>query len=155
MAIRNWPLPLLARKAARNAEAGTTHPALPAVVLLVCLSVFMAAIAPLDFSQIIRRWFPPTVQAVPHQDAAVWIDSRAGVYYCSGSMMFGKTPGQYATQVAALDHGYQPALGTYCTGPAWNIRPQPLRSSTAETTKAPAPRPAPKLFENPQSQLQN
>lgn len=152
MATRYRPLPLTTRTAARNAESGAAHPALPAVVMLVCLSFFMAAIAPLDFSGIYRKFFPKPVVTVPHQDAAVWVDSRAGVYYCAGSVMFGKTPGQYQKQVDALDHGYQPALGTYCTGPAWNIASRPLQTSATEA-KTPAPKPEQKLFENPQSQL--
>ena len=134
----------------RRGESGATHPALPAVVLLVCFAVFMAAIAPLDFTSIFHKFFPTPIQKVPHQDAAVWVDKTSGVYYCATSMMFGKTPGQNMRQVEALDRGYQPALGTYCDGPAWSVpevasRPAaPAPSSSAGKALVP-----PSTFENP------
>ncbi|HVB98070.1 MAG TPA: hypothetical protein VNJ12_01900 [Candidatus Dormibacteraeota bacterium] len=137
---------------------GATHPALPAVVLLVFFAVFMAAIAPLDFSSIIRKLFPTPAQTVPHQSAAVWVDNNAGVYYCADSIMFGKSKGEYMKQVDALDRGYQPALGTYCTGPDWGLRsqqvPSPAASAPAPTAKTTAATGA-NPFENPQSQSGN
>ena len=116
-----------------HSEIGAAHPALPAVILLVSFAVFMAALAPLDFSSIFHKFFPTQVQKVPHQDAAVWVSTTAGVYYCASSMMFGKTQGAYMKQVEALDRGYQPALGTYCTGPKW-----PLNGEFNKLTAAPA-----------------
>lgn len=151
-----FPLPGRGRGKRRNSEAGATHPALPAVVLLVSFAVFMAAIAPMNFSSIIRKLFPSPTQTVPHQNAAVWVDSKAGVYYCADSIMFGKAQGQYMKQVDALDHGYQPALGTYCTGPAWNLRselPRPPQD-VAPAPQAPAPA-GQNPFERPQSQYEN
>lgn len=142
----------------RNSESGATHPALPAVVLLVAFAVFMAAIAPMNFSSILRKFFPKQPGTVPHQSAAVWVDYNAGVYYCADSIMFGKTKGQYMKQVDALDRGYQPALGTYCTGPAWHLPAVPVRPAKAEAP-APAPQAGAPLgenpFENPRSQFQN
>ena len=45
----------------------------------------------------------------------VWISTRAGYYYCSGSPDFGKAqPGAVMTQGEALQSGYQPKLGTIC-----------------------------------------
>lgn len=117
-------------------EAGATHPALPAVVLLLCFAFFMAAIAPLDFTAIFHKFFPSAVQKVPHKDAVVWVDSTSGVYYCANSIMFAKTKGEYMSQVNALGSGYQPALGTYCKGPKWT--PSPVRRPQA-TPPAPAP----------------
>jgi hypothetical protein len=135
-----------------RAEAGAVHPAVPAVLLLVSFAVFMAAIAPLDFTSIFHKFFPTQIQKVPHQDAAVWVDKNSGVYYCADSILFGKTQGAYMKQVEALDRGYQPALGTYCSGPAW-----PLHGEFNKLTQqaAPAPKPpsaqstAPSTFENP------
>jgi hypothetical protein len=132
----------------RNPELGAAHPALPAVVLLVFFAVFMAAIAPLDFTSILRKIFPIPSQTVPHQDSAVWVDANAGVYYCEGSIMFGKSRGRYMRQVDALQQGYQPALGTYCSGPAWN-------GSDVRPAKPAQPAPNAKLFENPQSRFEN
>ena len=142
----------------RGSERGAVHPAIPAVLMLVAFAVFMAAIAPLDFSAMFRRLFPPAIPVVPHQQAAVWVNKDAGVYYCSNSVLFGKTPGNYMTQVSALDHGYQPALGTYCSGPAMpqvtseaasQTRPQ-AQEPAKPAVSAPAPPPAnPSIFENP------
>lgn len=157
----------------KSAEAGATHPALPAVVLLLCFAFFMAAIAPLDFTSVFHIFFPASAQKVPHQNAVVWVDSTAGVYYCANSIMFGKTKGQYMSQVDALGRGYQPALGTYCTGPKWSVPPdratQAARSTPAPAvtkhvtpSAAPASPPSgsgspatPSTFENPNYKPQN
>jgi hypothetical protein len=135
----------------RRSETGATHPALPAVILLVSFAVFMAALAPLDFSSIFHRYFPPRIEKVPHQNAAVWVDKTAGVYYCANSIMFGKTQGAYMKQVEALDRGYQPALGTYCTGPAWPLHGQfnGMTGSTAATKPLAGKSAPPSAFENP------
>lgn len=139
----------------RNPESGATHPALPAVVLLVFFAVFMAAIAPLDFSSILQKFLPSPSQTVPHQNAAVWVDNNAGVYYCADSIMFGKTHGQFMRQVNALEHGYQPALGTYCTGPAWHVPAQAQRPDANVSAPKPAAVPGENPFVSPQSQLNN
>lgn len=138
----------------RNSESGATHPALPAVVLLIFFAIFMAAIAPLDFSSILQKFFPSPSQTVPHQNAAVWVDNNAGVYYCADSIMFGKTHGKYMRQVNALEHGYQPALGTYCSGPALRVPARAVQPSTVSAPK-PAVAPGENPFESPQSQLSN
>lgn len=132
----------------RSPEAGATHPALPAVVLLVAFAVFMAAIAPLDFSSILHKLFPGPTVVVPHQNAAVWVDYNAGVYYCATSIMFGKTKGAAMEQVEALDRGYQPALGTYCTGPSWHMAPRPVPAVNSNPP-ALAPNPLAPTGENP------
>jgi hypothetical protein len=136
-----------------RSETGAVHPAVPAVILLVSFAVFMAAVAPLDFTSIFRKFFPVQIQQVPHKDAAVWVDKTAGVYYCADSIMFGKTQGAYMKQVEALDRGYQPALGTYCTGPAWSLHGEFNKLAappSAPATKPDAAQPAaPSTFENP------
>lgn len=139
------------RRTLRRSEAGATHPALPAVIVLVSFAVFMTALAPLDFSSIFHRYLPPQIEKVPHQDAAVWVDKTAGVYYCANSIMFGKTQGAYMRQVEALDRGYQPALGTYCTGPTWPLHGQFHGVRGPVASKPPAEKPtSPSAFENPQ-----
>jgi hypothetical protein len=146
----------------RASETGATHPALPAVILLVCFAMFMAAIAPLDFSSIFHRYFPSPTQKVPHQNAAVWVDKTAGVYYCASSIMFGKSHGESMRQVEALDRGYQPALGTYCKGPSLSRRihhvyeAAPSHSAAAENASPASAAPAsPNTFENPDFKPQN
>ncbi len=145
-----------AGKGQRGSERGAVHPAIPAVLMLVAFAVFMAAIAPLDFSAILRKLFPPAIPTVPHKQAAVWVDKTSGVYYCSNSVLFGKTPGGYMTQVGALDHGYQPALGTYCSGPAMALpeaevesKPQPQAPAKVKGNARPLPPVNPSIFENP------
>jgi len=140
------------RESFRHSETGATHPALPAVILLVTFAMFMAALAPLNFTSIFRRFFPAQVQKVPHQDAAVWVDKTSGVYYCADSIMFGKTQGAYMKQVEALDRGYQPALGTYCTGPKWSLHGEfdKLNAPTSATGAKPSAKSAsPSTFQNP------
>jgi len=147
-------MPSEKRQTISRSETGAVHPAIPAVILLVSFAVFMAALAPLDFSSIFHKFFPTQIQKVPHQDAAVWVDKTAGVYYCADSIMFGKTQGAYMKQVEALDRGYQPALGTYCMGPAWPLHGE-FNKLTAQPPAAPAPKPASaqpvpsSTFENP------
>ena len=142
------------RGAFLESEAGATHPALPAVILLVSFAVFMAALAPLDFTSIFHKFFPTQVQKVPHQSAAVWVDKTSGVYYCADSVMFGKTQGAYMKQVEALDRGYQPALGTYCAGPEWPLNGEFNKLNAPRTPSAPKQEEAkpapPSTFENPQ-----
>lgn len=151
-------LPIGKRGLFRRSEAGAAHPALPAVVLLVCFAFFMAAIAPLDFTAIFHKFFPAQAQKVPHKDATVWVDDSAGVYYCADSIMFGKSRGEYMQQVNALERGYQPALGKYCKGPAWRVPSRPRSASTpspapavspASNSSSPAPAGQPNTFENP------
>ena len=157
MPTRDLHLPVTRRAKHRSSEAGAMHPALPAVVLLISFAVFMAAVAPLDFTSIIRKMFPTPSQTVPHQSAAVWVDNSAGVYYCADSIMFGKSRGEYMKQVDALDRGYQPALGTYCTGPDWQLPSQRVRAAVPPPAPAPTPNvstaPGVNPFENPQSQV--
>jgi hypothetical protein len=142
------------RDLSRSSETGTVHPAVPAVLLLVSFAMFMAAIAPLDFTAIFHKFFPTQVQQVPHQDAAVWANETSGVYYCADSILFGETKGAYMKQVEALDRGYQPALRSYCTGPAWPLHGEfnkltaPSPSSTPNLQSAEPPNSA-SPFENP------
>lgn len=137
----------------RGSETGAAHPALPAVILLVSFAVFMAALAPLDFSSIFHKFFPTHAQTVPHQNAAVWVNKTAGVYYCADSILFGKTKGAYMKQVEALDRGYQPALGTYCTGPKWPLHGEFNKLNSrhaASTSRKPEAKPVPaSTFQNP------
>lgn len=138
------------RGSLRNCETGAAHPALPAVILLVSFAVFMAALAPLDFSSIFHKLFPTHGQKVPHQNAAVWVNKSAGVYYCADSIMFGKTQGAYMKQVEALDRGYQPALGTYCSGPGWPLHGQFKKLNSPHASSAPNKASVPEsTFRNP------
>lgn len=47
-------------------------------------------------------------------DAPVWVIRQAGNYYCRGSVLAGRKPGQFMKQADALTLGYQPALDHYC-----------------------------------------
>lgn len=53
---------------------------------------------------------------IAKEDASisVWATKNSGLYYCRGGM-FGKGPGERMTQGLALDLGYRPAEGGYCT----------------------------------------
>ncbi|HEV2387948.1 MAG TPA: hypothetical protein VGS20_11915 [Candidatus Acidoferrales bacterium] len=104
-----------------SSETGAMHPALPAVVLLVSFAVFMAAIAPLNFSGVLAKIFPFHPVELQSPNAVVWVSQTAGTYFCADSVMFGKADGKLMKQAEALDNGYQPALGTYCKGPDWPL----------------------------------
>ena len=78
------------RQSLGSAETGAAHPALPAVILLVSFAVFMAAIAPLNFSGVLAKIFPASVKRSTYPDAVVWVDQSAGVYYCASSIMFSR-----------------------------------------------------------------
>jgi hypothetical protein len=142
------------RDFSRSSETGAVHPAVPAVLLLVSFAMFMAAIAPLDFTAVFHKFFPTQLQQVPHQNAAVWANETSGVYYCADSILFGKTKGAYMKQVEALDRGYQPALRSYCTGPAWPLHGEFNKltvTSPSPTPRLPSAQPpdSPSPFENP------
>lgn len=107
-----------------SSEAGAAHPALPAVVLLVSFAVFMAAIAPLDFSGVLNKIFPFHPIKLEKPNAVVWVSQTSGTYFCADSIMFGRADGKLMKQAEALDSGYQPALGTFCSGPDWPLPPQ-------------------------------
>jgi hypothetical protein len=107
-----------------SSETGAVHPALPAVILLVSFAVFMAAIAPLDFSGVLEKLFPFHPIQLQKPNAVVWVNQSSGTYFCANSVMFGKADGKLMKQAQALDSGYQPALGTFCTGPDWPLPPE-------------------------------
>jgi hypothetical protein len=45
----------------------------------------------------------------------VWAKKQTGFYYCRGGILFGKDEGRLMTQGEALESGYRPADGQYCT----------------------------------------
>ena len=47
-------------------------------------------------------------------NAMVWAIQQEGNYYCSGSVLAGRQPGEFMRQSDALTQGYQPATGHYC-----------------------------------------
>ncbi len=49
-------------------------------------------------------------------NAVVWAEKRTGIYYCPNSPLFGVNAGSYMKQSKALDSGYQPQYGAYCSG---------------------------------------
>jgi hypothetical protein len=107
----------------KSNEAGAMLPVVSGlvVVLVVSFAVFMAAIAPLRFLPVLYRIFPHHTKPLTNPNAVVWISKTAGTYFCADSVMFGKGDGSYMKQAKALDSGYQPALGAFCTGPEWPI----------------------------------
>lgn len=48
-------------------------------------------------------------------NAIVWAKKATGTYYCRDSAVFGKDQGSSMKQARALDTGYQPEFGVYCT----------------------------------------
>jgi len=49
------------------------------------------------------------------QDIQVWASQRSGLYYCPGTILYGKLqPGKNITERIALQNGFQPSLGKMC-----------------------------------------
>lgn len=44
----------------------------------------------------------------------VWVINDRGTFYCAGSVLWGREPGELVTQGVALGKGYQPASRTFC-----------------------------------------
>jgi hypothetical protein len=48
-------------------------------------------------------------------NTVVWARKMTGTYYCGDSYMYGKAGGEFMKQGTALDTGYQPDMGSYCS----------------------------------------
>jgi hypothetical protein len=61
----------------------------------------------------------PAVAASPniHSAVTVWANKDTGIYYCADTEEFGKRPGTFMKQGAALTAGYQPEFEQYCAAP--------------------------------------
>ncbi len=87
------------------------------VLLLVALGLALAII----FFPGIRRHLtglfatPSSIRMKP--TVVVWAEKLAGNYYCAGSPMYGRRPGNLMKQGDALTQGFQPDLGQYCQDP--------------------------------------
>lgn len=74
------------------------------------------------------------------ENVSVWTKKQFGFYYCQDGVLYGREPGKFMTQAAALTSGYRPADGNYCT------------SSTPEAAPARGPSSLPR---NPPESVQN
>jgi hypothetical protein len=48
-------------------------------------------------------------------NTVVWARKMTGTYYCGDSYLYGKAGGEFMKQETALDTGYQPDMGSYCS----------------------------------------
>src|SRR5579863_3760073 len=48
-------------------------------------------------------------------NTVVWARKLTGTYYCGDSVLYGKAGGEFMKQETALDTGYQPDMGSYCS----------------------------------------
>ena len=58
---------------------------------------------------------PPTPVYLGNPNARVWVDLHTALYYCSGSDLYGKTPGgKFTTQRDAQLDQFEPAARKNC-----------------------------------------
>ena len=58
---------------------------------------------------------PSASEAAQNSNITVWVNTKSGVYHCSGAAWYGKTRvGVFMEQGVAQDKGYRPAYGKVC-----------------------------------------
>ena len=82
--------------------------------LLLALGVVLAVVFVPSIRVHLKTLFPPMTSPKPNPAVVVWAHKQAGNYYCAGSRLYGKQPGNFMKQGDALTLGFQPALGGYC-----------------------------------------
>lgn len=89
-------------------------PIVPAALAVLCFLMTVLALVPSSIPNLLGAMGYSKKMADP--GAMVWAIQSKGSYYCTGSVLSGREPGQYFTQTDALTRGYQPADGRYCGG---------------------------------------
>jgi hypothetical protein len=70
----------------------------------------------MKLSQIIATMLVMAAVTAAQQPTRVWVNTRSGVYHCSGTRDYGSTQsGMYLTESEAVSRGYRPAHGKSCT----------------------------------------
>ena len=71
------------------------------------------------------------------QDPQVWVNTRSGVYHCSGSRYYGSTKaGQMMPEATARARGHRPAYGRSCGGSSTAPATGPDESPTSASPSA-------------------
>jgi hypothetical protein len=94
----------------------TGVPILPAILFLGCIGAMTLLFVDANISgRLAFAFSKPHKQQQMQPTAGVWVNKQNGTYYCPDSVLYGREPGSYTTQGAALDSGYQPSQGIYCS----------------------------------------
>ena len=109
----------------RSSKPGTSRTGPPIFPVAAFLVIFLLAAFVLTPANLPRLLWEIGVsqRSMSDPSAMVWAIRQEGNYYCSGSVLAGRKPGQFMKQADALTLGYQPALGHYCGNGTENIRP--------------------------------
>jgi hypothetical protein len=109
----------------RSSKPGTSRtgpPLFPVAAFLVIFLMAAFALTPGSFSKLLSE-IGVSQRSMSDPNAMVWAIQQEGNYYCSGSVLAGRKPGQFMKQADALTRGYQPALGHYCGSGMENTAP--------------------------------
>lgn len=103
-------------------------PLFPLAGFVFLFLLVLLVLTPSSIPQLMGEFGPR--QKLTDPAAVVWVIAQEGDYYCRGSVLNGRKPGQFMQQAKALTLGYQPALGNYCeNGHAANSGSQAIRLS--------------------------
>lgn len=100
----------------RGSKPGTSRigpPIFPVAAFLVIFLIVAGALTPGNIPKLLSE-IGVSRRSISNPNAMVWAIRQEGNYYCSGSVLAGRKPGQFMKQADALMLGYQPALGHYC-----------------------------------------
>ncbi|MDE3136939.1 MAG: hypothetical protein KGL59_10225 [Acidobacteriota bacterium] len=99
-----------------GSKPGTSRSGPPIFPIAAFVAIFMLvaiALTPANLPRLFSE-LGLSPRPVSEPNAMVWAIQHEGNYYCAGSVLAGRKPGEFMKQSDALTLGYQPALGHYC-----------------------------------------
>jgi hypothetical protein len=124
--LKQHPNSSLADGRKRNSKPGTSRTGPPIFAIGAYFVIFVAvaiALTPGSLPKLLVE-MGLSQRSMSDPNAMVWAIQQEGNYYCSGSVLAGRQPGEFMKQSDALTQGYQPATGHYCdTGTGSNGAP--------------------------------
>jgi hypothetical protein len=100
----------------RHSKPGTSRSGPPILPLAAFVAIFLLvaiALTPANLPKLLSE-LGLSPESTSDPNAMVWAIQQEGNYYCAGSVLAGRKPGEFMKQSDALTLGYQPALGHYC-----------------------------------------
>lgn len=110
----------------RSSKPGTSRTGPPVLPIAAFMMVFLfvaIALTPGNLPRLLGE-MGLSQRSMSDPNAMVWAMQQDGNYYCAGSVLAGRKPGQFMRQADALTLGYQPALDHYCGAGAASAVPQ-------------------------------
>ena len=101
-----------------------SSPLMPALLLLLIVALLpssewfrQSVHSAVNFP--VLQWISALIKGEKKQSlmpkVKVWAKKQTGFYYCRGDVLFGTKRGRLMTQDEALESGYRPSGGQYCT----------------------------------------